>query len=658
MRTWLHIAAAVTFTIRDSIVGATAIESEVCLGSDAEQPVVKPELGSALLQRRSVKSVANLSMQEDQGPVEEPPVMDPGVPQLVDSVPITQEGFAAIQEQCCLLTFDLYSRNLLQELGMEICDEGCFNGWIPFFYCNLCRTLDNYTQQIMAKSNELCACFKPAGQCPTGTGGGLPQPCVDSNIGVYNHTAHRRRNCPGLSTSPEPFDGDDDLDLNLGSGSTTKQSEMTTTTTLTPSGNEKDDCTLVHKGGRNGTTSRSALQDRPQVKIEILRGSNITEPNDASFVVVSLGDGQSHKTDSVIQNPSPEWNEIVTFDMQPEVEFLDVKVLKELPFDDFPLLGAARVPLKGLKFGEPIEEWYEISGGVAKQSPKILLRLTLMHKGTKLETVKEMDGGVIQFFTGGLEKESDREQAAKILKLDWTKDGFLEPGSRNTIQNGGYRGGAIARDVNSNIVAVQVLSEVTKELSGEGFDISVKEAKRLEVHAEWGENAWKWKAWMWQGLVAAGKDLGHAALFTKICLSDFSSFKKYAVDIMAIDDPSYQPYNYPTGVLQPYVVGYVDPEVQYPLQDVYVFLMHPLQDPEGVSFEDYKAALLANLIKSDANMAEQWRERYMRPGQWRKNGEFTRRMLAEVFRRNQILSDPSLSAENLKTLSAWLGLPE
>mmetsp|Transcript_22973 Transcript_22973/g.41886 ORF Transcript_22973/g.41886 Transcript_22973/m.41886 type:complete len:617 (-) Transcript_22973:36-1886(-) len=399
-------------------------------------------------------------------------------------------------------------------------------------------------------------------------------------------------------------------------------------------------------------------KERPQVKIEILRGSSITEPNDVSFVIVSLGDGQSHKTDSVLQNPSPEWEEIVTFDMQPEVEFLDVNVLKELPFNDPALLGEARVPLEGLKFGEPIEEWYEISGGVAKQSPKILLRLTLMHKGTKLETVKEMDGGVIQFFTGGLEKESDREQAAKILKLDWTKDGFLEPGSRNTIQNGGYRGGAIARDVNSNIVAVQVLSEVTKELSGEGFDISVKEAKRLEVHAEWGENAWKWKAWMWQGLVAAGKDLGHAALFTKICLSDFSSFKKYAVDIMAIDDPSYQPYNYPTGVLQPYVVGYVDPEVQYPLQDVYVFLMHPLQDPEGVSFEDYKAALLANLIKSDANMAEQWRERYMRPGQWRKNGEFTRRMLAEVFRRNQILSDPSLSAENLKTLSAWLGLPE
>ena len=85
---------------------------------------------------------------------------DPATQEQIAAMDLTQEAFDTIQNECCLLSFDLFTRKMLFSMGMEICDEGCHNGFIPFFYCGLSPSLQNWTEHIVKKSNELCPCYK------------------------------------------------------------------------------------------------------------------------------------------------------------------------------------------------------------------------------------------------------------------------------------------------------------------------------------------------------------------------------------------------------------------------------------------------------------------------------------------------------------------
>jgi len=149
---------------------------------------VCPEHGSALFQKMTSKSRASLALQTD----------------IVDDQPfqeqfqLTDEGFSSVQRECCELSFDMYARKLLLSLGMEICDEGCHNGFIPFFYCGKSPTLEDFTAHIQQKSQELCGCYKPVGQCLSG---GLPAACYEENTGEYIAGAHRRRMCSTPTTT-------------------------------------------------------------------------------------------------------------------------------------------------------------------------------------------------------------------------------------------------------------------------------------------------------------------------------------------------------------------------------------------------------------------------------------------------------------------------
>jgi hypothetical protein len=127
---------------------------------------------------------------------------------------MTQEGFTQMQVECCHLSFDIYTRQLIAHLGMEICDEGCHWGFIPFFYCAKCATLQNFTENIQAKSKEECPCYALAGQCPVG---GLPHQCLDPWKNAAKPEQHRRRICASSTEQATP----------------TVESVKTTTTTAT-----------------------------------------------------------------------------------------------------------------------------------------------------------------------------------------------------------------------------------------------------------------------------------------------------------------------------------------------------------------------------------------------------------------------------------------
>lgn len=179
------------------------------------------KLGSVLLQRATSRRSGRFDILTDyfSGSDEAPPPGDDAeAEQAVATTPLTEEGFTTVSAQCCLLSFELYARRIIESLNLEICDEGCFNGFIPFFDCGKVKTLEEFSLHITKKSEEHCACFKPVGECPSG---GLPRDCLEANTGQYNPAHHRRRVCQKTSVTT--------------TGRATTTTTVTTATTTTTS---------------------------------------------------------------------------------------------------------------------------------------------------------------------------------------------------------------------------------------------------------------------------------------------------------------------------------------------------------------------------------------------------------------------------------------
>jgi len=139
---------------------------------------------------------------------------------------------------------------------------------------------------------------------------------------------------------------------------------------------------------------------------------------------------------------------------------------------------------------------------------------------------------------------------------------------------------------------------------------------------------------LWKGIIAAGKELGHAALFTKTYTS-FSQLKKYLRDDEAAQT---------TNSLKPLVVGYV-----YDGKEYLVVLMHSLQDGSDSPSPAYKAALLKHLKEHEP---KGWLT-----GQWLPDGKFTKAMLVANLEKNSA-GLIKIKREQLHDVARWLGLPE
>lgn len=110
----------------------------------------------------------------------------------VDEVPMSEDGWTEVVAECCEHTLDVYARRILEDSGFEICDEGCFNGFLPFYGCGLSETLANFKEHVEMNSKEECGCFALVDKCGEG---GMPWQCVDKNGGKYDSSFHRRRIC-------------------------------------------------------------------------------------------------------------------------------------------------------------------------------------------------------------------------------------------------------------------------------------------------------------------------------------------------------------------------------------------------------------------------------------------------------------------------------
>jgi hypothetical protein len=130
--------------------------------------------------------------------------------------PITEGQWQTNQNKCCMKDTATFVRLLLDELGLEVCDEGCHNGEIPFYDCQPSLTLTDVKASIIANVESDCPCWSLIGTCqplssycPRGsydsdwigykscqsasTTGPLPRPSVSTTVAA----AVPAETCPG-----------------------------------------------------------------------------------------------------------------------------------------------------------------------------------------------------------------------------------------------------------------------------------------------------------------------------------------------------------------------------------------------------------------------------------------------------------------------------
>jgi len=180
-------------------------EGAVCASAQNDEG---PEHGRALLQVRSDKEVVSRisELVVDRDAPEKLLFID-GTKQEPD---LTEDGFKAMTLSCCHYNTDQYIRATLNELTFDICDQGCHNGFTPFFSCTPDHTLQSLKATIFENSRGLCPCYAPRGDCkPYPDDGTCP-------LGEYNQAAHRRRICnqkkPTEGETEEPTEEEEPTD--------------------------------------------------------------------------------------------------------------------------------------------------------------------------------------------------------------------------------------------------------------------------------------------------------------------------------------------------------------------------------------------------------------------------------------------------------------
>merc|ERR1719401_1652956 len=52
-----------------------------------------------------------------------------------DSVALTEEGYATVGRTCCVAAMEAFVRRVIDDLGLEICNEGGFQGAVSWHTC-------------------------------------------------------------------------------------------------------------------------------------------------------------------------------------------------------------------------------------------------------------------------------------------------------------------------------------------------------------------------------------------------------------------------------------------------------------------------------------------------------------------------------------------
>jgi hypothetical protein len=202
------------------------------------------EVGSFLLQQKHSKADPLVAIEEDEaggntdGETElglalsrsQLDADEQAMSEVIDA-PLNDEGLQEVLAQCCMLAADSYMRRVVISLNLEICDEGCYNGFITNFHCETGKSWDSLVGEILGNAAGDCWCFADAGKCGGEGAGPGPKPrsCPPSNVtGPVNPKLHRRRQCgKAVTTTTTTLAPGETTTLH----STTTPHETTVTTT-------------------------------------------------------------------------------------------------------------------------------------------------------------------------------------------------------------------------------------------------------------------------------------------------------------------------------------------------------------------------------------------------------------------------------------------
>merc|ERR1719265_2802343 len=66
--------------------------------------------------------------------------------------PLSEAGWQEVSELCCVHATVVFMIRVVEDLGMEVCNEGCHAGFVPFFHCMPGTTYANLTAHITQKA--------------------------------------------------------------------------------------------------------------------------------------------------------------------------------------------------------------------------------------------------------------------------------------------------------------------------------------------------------------------------------------------------------------------------------------------------------------------------------------------------------------------------
>jgi len=109
---------------------------------------------------------------------------------LGDSAPMNEDGYLEVASTCCILEMDRFARRVLNELGLEVCNEGGLAGTIGYHTCGASgvQSYAKLLEDIQGGATGSCAWLGTPGYCPD----------FDfTNCPSYPDNFHRRRICSG-----------------------------------------------------------------------------------------------------------------------------------------------------------------------------------------------------------------------------------------------------------------------------------------------------------------------------------------------------------------------------------------------------------------------------------------------------------------------------
>lgn len=94
---------------------------------------------------------------------------------LGDTAHLTEKGYRAVSRACCLPDMHIFGRRVVEDMGLELCDEGALAGTIKYHTCEMgMQSLAKLKEDIRAGMDGPCAWVNHAGSCHERVGDSSP----------------------------------------------------------------------------------------------------------------------------------------------------------------------------------------------------------------------------------------------------------------------------------------------------------------------------------------------------------------------------------------------------------------------------------------------------------------------------------------------------